>query len=86
MSGLLGKKITEKFLSNIWLFENVLWKYSDHIAIDQGKENIKKILYEVYDFKDIYEIVPKQLNGEGVDRFLKTVFTFHEKEIDNDKK
>jgi len=79
---MISKKITEKFLSNIWLFENVLWRYSNLVAIDQEKENIKRILAEVYGYKDIYDFIPQKLDNEGMNRFLKTIFTYHEQPQD----
>lgn len=75
---MISNWITKKFLSSIWLFENVLWKYSNLVAINQDKERIKKILYEVYGYKDIYDFIPSELDKEGMDKFLKTVFTYHE--------
>jgi len=75
---MISNNIVKKFLSNIWLFENVLWKYSNLVAINQKKEKIKKILFEVYGYKDIYDIVPQELDKEGMDKFLRTLFTYHE--------
>lgn len=75
---MISKKISDKFLSNIWLFENMLWKYAPLVAIDQDKERIKKILFEVYGFKDIYDFLPQELDQEAMDKVLRTVFTYHE--------
>ncbi|NOQ50459.1 MAG: hypothetical protein GQ557_02180 [Mycoplasmataceae bacterium] len=75
---MIANNIVKKFLSNIWLFENVLWKYSNLVAINQKKEKIKKILFEVYGYKDIYDVVPQELDNEWVDKFLRTLFTYHE--------
>ena len=83
---MLTNWITKKFLSSIWLFENVLWKYSDLVAINQEKENIKKILYEVYWYKDIYDFIPKKLDNDSVDKFLKTMFTYYDTPKENDIK
>lgn len=75
---MISKKISDKFLSNIWLFENMLWKYAPLVAIDQDKQRIKKILYEVYGYKDIYDFLPEELDQEAMDKVLRTVFTYHE--------
>lgn len=75
---MISKKISDRFLSNIWLFENMLWKYAPLVAIDQDKERIKKILYEVYGYKDIYDFLPQELDQEAMDKVLRTVFTYHE--------
>ena len=75
---MISKKITQKFLSSIWLFENVLGKYSDNVALNQDKERIKKILSEVYGYKDIYDFIRPELDQESMDKFLRTVFTYHE--------
>lgn len=75
---MISKNITNKFLSSIWLFENVLWKYSDKVAINQKKERIKKILADVYGYKDIYDFIPTEIDNESMQKFLNTVFTYHE--------
>lgn len=78
MSWMINQKISERFLSNIWLFENMLWKYAHLVAIDQDKERIKRILSDVYGFKDINELFPQELDKNAMDRLLKTVFTYHD--------
>ena len=83
---MISKKISDKFLSNIWLFENMLWKYAPLVAIDQDKERIKKILYEVYGYKDIYDFLPAELDQESMDKVLRTVFTYHEQPQEQVKK
>ena len=79
---MISKKISDKFLSNIWLFENMLWKYAPLVAIDQDKERIKKILFEVYGYKDIYDFLPAELDQESMNKVLKMVFTYHEQPQD----
>ena len=76
---MITKNITNKFLSSIWLTENVLGRYSDKIIIDQEKETIKRILCDVYGYKDIYDFIPQRVSQENLNRFLKTVFTYHER-------
>lgn len=75
---MISKKISDRFLSNIWLVENMLWKYAPLVAIDQDKERIKKILCDVYGYKDIYDFLPQELDQESMDKLLRTVFTYHE--------
>ena len=62
----------------VGLFSNILGKYSDLMAYDEDKERAKKILYEVYGYKDIYEVCPPVLDEDKVKRFFDTVFTYHE--------
>jgi hypothetical protein len=75
---MIEKKISDRFLSSIGLFENMFWRYSNLIAYNQEKERIKKILADVYWYKDIYEFIPSELDNESVNQVLKTVFTYHE--------
>lgn len=75
---MIQQKISDRFLSNIWLFENMLGKYAPLVAIDQEKERIKRILIEVYGFKDINDLFPPELDKDAMDRLLKTVFTYHD--------
>lgn len=79
------KLITEKFLSNVWLFESMLGRFAPLIAIDQDKQKIKKILCDVYWYKDIYDLIPDELHYNNVNKVLKTVFNHHEtiEEIEN---
>jgi len=77
---MISKKISDKFLSNIWLFENMFWKYSNLVIINQDNEKIKKILSEVYGYKDIWDFIPQELDDETLQRTLNTIFTYHEKE------
>jgi len=72
------RPITERFLSNIWLFENMFWKYANNVAYNQKKEKIKKILFEVYGYKDIYEFFPPELDNERVNKVLQTIFTYYD--------
>lgn len=70
--------ITKKFLANIWLFENVLGKYSSDIAYNQKKERLKKVLYDVYGYKDIFDVVPPILDQKSTDKFLNTMFSYYD--------
>ncbi len=62
----------------VWLFENVLWKFSEDIAYNQRKELAKKVLAETYGYKDIYSFIKPELDVDWTDRFFKTVFTYYE--------
>ena len=66
----------------VWLFENTLWRFSENVAYNQDKEQIKRVLDQVYWYKNIYTFVKPELDEEAVDRFFKTIFTYYEsKEI-----
>ena len=82
---IIGNKITDRFLHVVGLFQNVLWKYADQVAYNQDKEQIKKVLHEVYWYKDIYDLVPPELDKDSTDRFLKTVFTYYEQPLEDKK-
>lgn len=75
---MISQKITDKFMSVVGLFENTLWKYSNNIAYNQKKEQAKRVLSDVYWYKDIFDFVQPELDKEWVDKFLRTVFTYHE--------
>lgn len=75
---MIWKKISDKFLSNIWLIENVLWKFTSLVIIRQDKERKKKILYELYGYKDIYDFYPQQLDNRNLDSFMNRMMTYHE--------
>ena len=73
-------KITDKFLANIWLFDNLLGRYAPLVAIDQNQEQKKRMLSELYGYTDIDKIFPEKLNSEATNRLLKTIFNHHELE------
>lgn len=75
---MIWKKISDKFLSNIWLIENVLWKFTRFIIVRQDKERYKKMLYEVYWYKDIYDFIPEQIDHKNLDSFMNRMMTYHE--------
>jgi len=70
--------ILKKFMSNIWLFENMLWKYWDIVLYDTQKEKYKRFLFELYGKKDVYSLFPSELDQEEYNRTLKTLFTYYE--------
>lgn len=74
------QKITDKFISVVWLVENALWRFSNDVIYNQKKERCKKILSEVYWFKDIYEFMPAEVEQENLDKFLRTVFNHQEQQ------
>lgn len=71
-------QITERLMDISWLFENTLWKYSDWIAYNQDKEQLKRVLADVYGYKDIYFLVRPEIDDESIDRFFRTIFTYYE--------
>lgn len=70
--------ILKKLLSNIWLFENMLWKFGDKILYDSTKEKYKRFLYELYWKKDVFSLFPEEIDKEEYNKTLKTLFTYYE--------
>lgn len=73
------QRIIEKFITNIWLFENVFWKVTDLIVYDTEYEKAKRILSQVYWYKDVYDLFPAELDERKVNETLKTLFTYYDK-------
>ena len=40
----------------------IYWKYADNIIYDQSREKAKHILYHVYGYKDIFTLLPPELD------------------------
>lgn len=72
------ESILKKMMSNIWLFENMLWKYGDKVLFDTQKEKAKRILYELYDKKDVFTLFPEEIDMEEYNKTLKTLFTYYD--------
>ena len=66
-----------KFTNNTWLLDKIFWK-EGIILYNEEKEKIKRILFEVYWLKDIYDIFDPELDEEKIDRTLKTIFRFND--------
>jgi len=75
---MLQTQVTDTLMQVVWLFENTLWKYSNDVAYNQDKEQIKRVLDACYWYKNIYNFVKPELDEESVDRFFKTVFSYYE--------
>jgi hypothetical protein len=78
MSNFFSDKVVDRLIRPIWLFENILWKYSELIAYNTDKELAKKTLAEVYWYRDIYSVIPNQVDEEKFNKFLNQVFSYHE--------
>jgi len=60
---------------DIWLFQKILW--DKEIALyNLEKEKMKKVLYEVYWMKDVYEVIWPELDETKLDRIMTTIFRF----------
>ena len=70
--------ILKKLMSNIWLFENMLWKYWDKILFDTDKEKYKRFLYNLYWKKDVYTLFVEEVDQDEYNKTLKTLFTYYE--------
>lgn len=81
-----NQKIIDKFLSNVWLFENVFWKSTDLIIYDNDKEKMKRFLYQLYGKKDTFDLFPAELDNDRMNTTLKTLFTYYDVPDDRTKK
>lgn len=80
---MLTNWIVKQFLQRIGLIENVLWsKYWPLVLLNQEKERKKKILHDVYWYKDIYKVLPPEIDKESLDKFLKTMFSYYDNRND----
>lgn len=73
-----GEKILDRFLWNIWLFQNVFWEITKNIVYDTEKEKVKTLLYKLYWKTDVFDLFPAELNEERVNGTLKTLFTYYD--------
>lgn len=71
-------QVTDRLMEVIWLFENVLGRFSEDVGYNQRKELAKKMLCDVYGYKDIYKVVKPELDAESMNQFMKTVFTYYD--------
>lgn len=67
-----SEKIIDRFLQNRGLFPNVFWKYTDQVVFDSDKEKAKLILYRVYGFADIYEVLPPEIDENKIMDYART--------------
>lgn len=67
--------ILSKFTKNTWLLDKIFGK-EGIILYNEEKEKVKRVLYEVYWLKDIYEVFDPELDEVKIDRTLKTIFRF----------
>jgi hypothetical protein len=72
--------IKDKLLSNIWLLEQIFWKYQDKIFIDEVRENKLLILKEVYGFSDIDNFIDKAVKLEVLFPILNKLLTYYEEQ------
>lgn len=54
---------------------NIYWKYSDLVIYDQSKEKAKRLLYTVYGYKNIYEILPPELDDQKTMDHVRTLMS-----------
>lgn len=78
MNGKFKTQVSDRLLQVVWLFENVLGKFSEDLAYNQRKELAKKTLCEVYWYTDIYTFIKPELDQESVNKFFNTVFTYYD--------
>lgn len=73
-----SEKILDRFLWNIWLFENVFWKITNNIVYNSEKEKIKTLLFKLYWKEDVFDLFPAELDNARVESTLKTLFTYYD--------
>lgn len=74
----------DKYLSVSWLYEKVFWKLLPDLVYNQTWERYKKALFEIYWYKDIYNIFNKELlKGDTID-LIKIVFKYQDNFLKSD--
>lgn len=73
-----NQKLLDKFISHIWLFENILWKFTNLVLYNNKKEKYKRFLYELYLKKDTYDLFPAELDIEKYNKTLNALTTYYE--------
>jgi len=70
--------ILKKLMSNVWLFENMLWKYWDNVLYNTEKEMAKRFLKNVFHKRDVNILFPEEIDKEDYNSTLKTIFTYYD--------
>ena len=68
----------DKLLSHVWMFENILWKFTNLVLYNSRKERLKRILYEIYWKKDVNDIFPPELDEFQYIKTLNALTTYYE--------
>lgn len=72
------QKILDRLMANIWLLENIFWKYKDLVIFNQTKEKYKRFLFILYDKKDTYELFPAEIDEDKFPKTLNTLFSYYD--------
>jgi len=72
-------KIVDKFLSNTGLIPNIFGRYSDKMIFSTEKEKAKNILFNVYWYKDIFDVVPQQVDEDQTINLIKVLNQYYDK-------
>jgi len=65
-------------MTNVWLFENMFWKYGDNILYDTQKEMAKRFLKIVFHKRDVNILFPEEVDKDDYEKTLKTIFTYYD--------
>lgn len=70
-----ARGILDRLMSYTWVIQSIYWKYADQVVYDQDKQRAKKILHDVYGFKDIYELLPAEVDDVKLMDHVRTLMS-----------
>lgn len=73
-------EILKKFVSLNGLLKKIFWELHDNIVYDREAEFCKRMLREVYGFKDSDKIFPQMLAEARFHKTMETIFRFFKPE------
>jgi len=73
--------ILKSIVSFNGLFRKIFWELHDDIVYDKEAEFCRRMLREVYQFKDVDDIFPKILAEKRFHTTLETVFRFFRTDV-----
>lgn len=70
-----NESLLDKLLKREWIITGIYWKYSDNVVYDQDKEKAKNMLYSLYGYKDIFEVLPPELDDQKTIDHVRTLMS-----------
>ena len=71
--------ILDRFIINNWLLPKVFGKQlARKIVYNTEKEKVKKMLYDIYGKRDVFELFEEEIDEIKIDHTLKTLFWYYE--------
>lgn len=67
------RSILDILMSAEWLITNIYGKYADSVVYDQSKEKAKQKLYHLYGYKNIYKVLPPELDEVKIMDHMRTL-------------